>query len=119
MIQTEVDGSERTKKFSFRTLASRFKLSKPSTDKDPRPSVKKKFSFRKFFRRKQKQPEVEFNSGYGELWLAATVHTFPPELSQLDVHCAAKFYRFNKITLVCPERRKKPVRRSHWRFVVD
>lgn len=68
-IQTEVAvESEGKKKFSFGRITKRFKFVKrpeQSTDKEKSPA-KKKFSFGKLFRRKEKQPEVHFDSGYGE-----------------------------------------------------
>lgn len=57
---------ENKEKFRFASIARRFKSSKKkieTVDKKPRP--KRKFSLKSLFTRR-KEPDVEFNSGYGE-----------------------------------------------------
>lgn len=63
-IQAETTNeSEGKRKFKF---ARKFKISKKiKTDKKNSPE-KRKFSVVNFFRGKEKQPEIHFDSGYGE-----------------------------------------------------
>jgi hypothetical protein len=51
-------------KFSFARITRRFRISRHSKEKEK--PARKKFSLSKFFRR-EKQPDIQFESGYGEL----------------------------------------------------
>jgi hypothetical protein len=72
IVQPEVfDESEGNEKFSFARITRKFKFTKrtkSSTDKETLPA-KNKFNVRNLFRsrKKEKEPEVKFESGYGEL----------------------------------------------------
>lgn len=98
MVTIETDSSGNGKrKFSFSNVKKKLKASKKlnnlTDEKSPTP-VKKKFSFRKFFRRKEAEPEVEFPSGYGELML--TKKSAAHELSQLQFSCVHNFIDLTK-----------------------
>lgn len=68
--QTKVaDECEEKEKFSFARITRKLKFrkrSKQSVDKEKSPA-KKKFSFARKFRNNKNQPEIHFDSGYGEL----------------------------------------------------
>lgn len=88
----EVDEREGKEKFSFTSITKRFKFrpKRVENDAETAPVAKKKFRFLKLFRRKKKQPDVVFDSGYGELMTAAFVNFS-------NANFLANFYRFNSL----------------------
>lgn len=71
IIQATVDERVGNEKFSFSSITRRFNFSKPTVDvvlKEP-TKIKRKFSFRRLFSRKNKEQDYEFKSGFGEFIL--------------------------------------------------
>lgn len=86
-IQTDVDDDcDGKRKFSFSSVKKKLKNARKfKISSDKKSPTKKKFSFSKLFRRKEKEPEVEFTSGYGELLSRVQ------ELSQHEFSCVRNF----------------------------
>lgn len=70
-IQKDIEDFEIKDKFNFNSLKRKFKFSSSDNKSSPaKPPGKepKKFSFKNLFRsdKKEQEPEIKFESGYGE-----------------------------------------------------
>lgn len=66
-FKASVDEREGNEKFSFAGITKIFRFStKDENSADKKAPQKKKFDLKRIFRRKKKEPDVKFNSGYGE-----------------------------------------------------
>lgn len=100
-IQTDVEEREEKGKFNFKTIARKFKFSRKTESSTDKKSSKKNFKLKDFFSRRKKEPEVQFDSGYGEFVAKMTFSSF------LNFFRLANRNFIDSTTShLCPERKK-------------